>query len=162
MLRFLYGVLSERSSDSTTGQGERASVEPPIAVVHLKNMVELGNKTLKGTTNVLSCLFRLTLGEEQLRNPNSVRVLPCYARDKPKSCRIPSVDTFPSRRTVLRINFENNPVTLTNLPLPPLHFPQGHGRLPRSAQQLSEPRPGLIDPIFGELFLSHFPPVTFS
>ena len=43
MLRFLYVVLSERSFDSSTGQGERANVEPPIAVVHLQDIVGLGN-----------------------------------------------------------------------------------------------------------------------
>jgi hypothetical protein len=48
MQRFLYAVLSERSFDSSTDQGERASVEPPIAVVHLQDIVGLGNETLKG------------------------------------------------------------------------------------------------------------------
>jgi hypothetical protein len=48
MMRFLYVVLSERSFDSTTGQGERASVEPPIAVVHLQDIIALGNEMLKG------------------------------------------------------------------------------------------------------------------
>jgi hypothetical protein len=44
MPRSLYVVLSERSSDSSMGQGERASVEPPIAVVHLQDTVGLGNE----------------------------------------------------------------------------------------------------------------------
>ncbi len=45
MLQFLYAVLSERSFDSLTGQGERANVEPPIAIVHLvRDSVDLGNK----------------------------------------------------------------------------------------------------------------------
>jgi hypothetical protein len=48
MLRFLYVVLSERSFDSSTGQGERASVEPPIAVVHLQDLVGLGKEMLRG------------------------------------------------------------------------------------------------------------------
>jgi len=43
MLRFLYVVLSEQSFDSSTGQGEKASVEHPIAFDHLKNIVGLGN-----------------------------------------------------------------------------------------------------------------------
>jgi hypothetical protein len=64
MLQFLYVVLSERSFDSLTGQGERASVEPPIAVVHLQDIVELGNKMQRGKTNVFPYLFRLTLDEE--------------------------------------------------------------------------------------------------
>jgi hypothetical protein len=45
MLQFLYVVPSEQSFDLSTGQGERASVEPPIAVVHLQDNVDLGNKT---------------------------------------------------------------------------------------------------------------------
>jgi hypothetical protein len=48
MLRFLYAVLSERNFDLSTGQGERASVEHPIAVVHLQDIVGLSNKMLKG------------------------------------------------------------------------------------------------------------------
>jgi hypothetical protein len=48
MLRFLYVVLSERNFDSSTGQGERASVEPPIAVVHLQDLVGLGKEMLRG------------------------------------------------------------------------------------------------------------------
>jgi hypothetical protein len=48
MLRFLYVVLSERSFDSSTGQGERASVEPPIAVVHLQDLVGLSKEMLRG------------------------------------------------------------------------------------------------------------------
>jgi hypothetical protein len=44
MQQFLYVVLSERSFDSSMGQGERASVEPPIAVVRLHDIVGLGNE----------------------------------------------------------------------------------------------------------------------
>jgi hypothetical protein len=44
MLQFLYVVLSEQGFDSSTGQGERASVEPPIAIVHLQDIVGLGNE----------------------------------------------------------------------------------------------------------------------
>jgi hypothetical protein len=44
MQQFLYIVLSERSFDSSTGQGERASVEPPIAVVHLHDIIRHGNE----------------------------------------------------------------------------------------------------------------------
>jgi hypothetical protein len=64
MPRFLYVVLSERSFDSSTGREERASVEPPIAVVHLQDIVGLGNEMWRGKTNVSTCLFRLTLDEE--------------------------------------------------------------------------------------------------
>jgi hypothetical protein len=48
MSRFLYVVLSEQSFDLSTGQGERASVEPPIAVVHLQDIVGLTNKMSRG------------------------------------------------------------------------------------------------------------------
>jgi hypothetical protein len=44
MLRFLYVVLSKRNSDSSTDQGETASVERPFAADHLQNTVGLGNK----------------------------------------------------------------------------------------------------------------------
>ena len=44
MQQFHYVVLSERSFGSSTGQGEKASVEPPIAAVHLHYIVELGNE----------------------------------------------------------------------------------------------------------------------
>jgi hypothetical protein len=35
-------VLTEQRFDSPTGQGDKASVEGPIAVVHLQDIVELG------------------------------------------------------------------------------------------------------------------------
>jgi len=41
-------MLSERSFDLSTGQGERASVEPPIAVVHLQDIVGLGDEMSRG------------------------------------------------------------------------------------------------------------------
>ena len=44
MLQFLYVVLSKRSSDSSTDQGETASVERPFAAGHLQNTVGLGNE----------------------------------------------------------------------------------------------------------------------
>src|SRR6266436_747092 len=55
MQRFLCVVLSERSSDSSMGQAERANVEPLIAVVHLQDIVGLGNKMWREITNVSSC-----------------------------------------------------------------------------------------------------------
>jgi hypothetical protein len=64
MLRILYVVLSKRSSDSLTDQGETASVERPFAAGHLQNTVGLGNKR-GGETNISSCSFRLMLGEER-------------------------------------------------------------------------------------------------
>jgi len=42
---FHFVVLSEQCFDSSTGQRERASVERPIAVVDLKDIVGLGNDT---------------------------------------------------------------------------------------------------------------------
>jgi hypothetical protein len=50
MLRFLYVVLSERSFDLSTGQGARASFEPPIAGVHLQDLVRLSNEMLSGNS----------------------------------------------------------------------------------------------------------------
>ena len=44
MQQFLYVVLSEQNFDSLTGQGERASVELPIAAVHLNHIVGLDNE----------------------------------------------------------------------------------------------------------------------
>ena len=44
MLQFHYVVLSERSCDSSTGQGERASVERPVAAGHLQDTVGLSNE----------------------------------------------------------------------------------------------------------------------
>ncbi len=48
MPRFLYVAPSEQSFDSSTGQAERASVEPPIAAVHLQVIVGLGNEMWRG------------------------------------------------------------------------------------------------------------------
>jgi hypothetical protein len=45
-------VLSERSRDSSTGRGERASVGPPVAAGHLQDAVSLGNKT---ATEIKKC-----------------------------------------------------------------------------------------------------------
>ena len=44
MLRFLYVVLSKRSYDSSTDQGEKANVERPFAAGHLQNTIGLGNE----------------------------------------------------------------------------------------------------------------------
>ncbi len=44
MLQFLYVVLFEQSFDLSTDQEERASVEPPIAVDHLQDIVGPGNE----------------------------------------------------------------------------------------------------------------------
>ena len=47
MLQFRCVVLSEQSCDSSTGQGERASVERPVAAGHLQNTVSLSNERLE-------------------------------------------------------------------------------------------------------------------
>jgi hypothetical protein len=73
MLQFLYVVLSKQSSDSSTDQGETASVEYLFVAGRLQNTVGLGNKRWE-RTNVSSCSFRLMLGEGRLRRP--VRVIP--------------------------------------------------------------------------------------
>jgi hypothetical protein len=44
MLRFLYVVISKRSYDSSTDQGETASVERRFAAGHLQNTVSLGKE----------------------------------------------------------------------------------------------------------------------
>ena len=64
MLRFLYVVPLKRGSDSSTDQGETATVGHPFAAGHLQNTVGLGNERGRETTNVSSCLFRLILGKE--------------------------------------------------------------------------------------------------
>jgi hypothetical protein len=70
MLRFLYVVLSKRSSDSSMDQGETASIERPFAAGHLQNTVSLCNERRereRETTNVSSRSFRLVLGGERQR-----------------------------------------------------------------------------------------------
>ena len=47
MLRFPCVAPSERSCDSWTGQGERASVELPIAAGHLQQAVGLSKEILE-------------------------------------------------------------------------------------------------------------------
>jgi hypothetical protein len=47
MPRFRCVVLSERSCDLLTGQGETASVERPVAVGRLQNTVSLSDETGK-------------------------------------------------------------------------------------------------------------------
>ena len=44
MLRFLYVELSKRGYDSSTDQGEIASIEPPFAAGRLQDTVGLGNE----------------------------------------------------------------------------------------------------------------------
>ena len=60
ILQSHYVELSEQSFDSSTGQGERASVELPIAAGHLQVAVGLGNEMLEchEMTNVSLDLHR--------------------------------------------------------------------------------------------------------
>jgi hypothetical protein len=60
MLRFLYVVLSKRSSDSSTDQGETASVERPFAAGHLRNTVGLSNERGEREKQQTFHLVRLT------------------------------------------------------------------------------------------------------
>jgi hypothetical protein len=57
MLRFLYVVLSKRSFDSSTDQGETTSVEHPFAARHLQNTVGLGNERWWERNNKRFILF---------------------------------------------------------------------------------------------------------
>ena len=61
MLRSHYVVLPKRSCGSSTGQGERASVERLFVVGRLQNAVEIGNVKWEKKTNVSSCSSRLML-----------------------------------------------------------------------------------------------------
>jgi hypothetical protein len=68
MLRFHYVVLPKRSCGSSTGQGERASVERPFVAGRLQDTIGIGNvKWGKTTTNVSSCSSRLMLVEVKQR-----------------------------------------------------------------------------------------------
>ena len=62
-LLFLYVVISKRSFDSSTDQGEKASVEHPFEAGRLQNTIDLGKeREERETTNVS---FHLMLGEER-------------------------------------------------------------------------------------------------
>jgi hypothetical protein len=95
MPRFHYVVLSKQRCDSSTGQGEKASVERPFVAGYLQDTLSLGNGRREDTTNGSSCLFYLTLAEERLRPqvstgntyfagdtyPNPVEYYPLTPRD---------------------------------------------------------------------------------
>jgi hypothetical protein len=70
MLQFLYVVLPKQSFGSSTGQGERASVERPFAAGRLHDAVSLGQREMDSKTDVSFCLFHVTLDEERLRPPS--------------------------------------------------------------------------------------------
>ncbi len=54
------------------GQGGRATVEHPFAAGHLQDTISHGDEVWRKITNVSSCLFHLTFGEEQLQTPVSM------------------------------------------------------------------------------------------
>jgi hypothetical protein len=64
MLMFLYDVLFERSFDSSTDWGEKASVGHPFAAGHLQRYLGHGDEKReeREITNVGSCLFYLMFG----------------------------------------------------------------------------------------------------
>ena len=86
---------SERSCDSLTGQGERASVERCIAAGHLKYTVNPATKAgRKGQTfHLIHFVQHLVESDYKYK---SARIIPRRLRHIPKSRRIPSIDVFPS------------------------------------------------------------------
>ena len=85
-LQIHYVVLPKQRCGSSTGQGERASLEHPVVVGHLQDNVSLG-KEIDGekTTHVSSYSIRLIYDELRLRTHVSTSDT-CSARDVPKSC----------------------------------------------------------------------------
>ena len=70
MLRFRCVAISEQNCDLSTGQGERAIVELPIAVGHLQDMINLGNKRLEGKTQRFILLISLRTWWRETTNPS--------------------------------------------------------------------------------------------
>jgi hypothetical protein len=76
MLQFLYVVLSKRSFDSSTDQGETATVGHPYAAGHLQNTVGLGNE-MGGEKQQTFDLVRFVRSLRKSDNAlKSVRVIP--------------------------------------------------------------------------------------
>ena len=83
MLQFLYVVLSKRSSDSSTDQGETTSVERPFLADHLQKTEYCRSRQQdvgRGTTNVSFCSFRLMLGEKR-QCPKVSSCDACFGQD---------------------------------------------------------------------------------
>lgn len=99
ILRFLYGVRSILSHDLSTGREARASCGCPFATEHLKRTVNKNEAWSNEITDVLLCSIHLAFGEEQLQS-NVRRCILLRTGCIPKSCRILSVDTFPSNQMV--------------------------------------------------------------
>jgi hypothetical protein len=102
------------------------------------------------TTNVWSCLFRLTFGEERLR-PQVSKADTCFTQ----GTNLNPVEYYPMMschltESVQGIISVNKSCGIAHLPKQSSHYPQDHERHPMFVQQLSSPRPGSIDLIFGE------------
>jgi hypothetical protein len=142
MLRFLYVVLSRRSFDSSTDQGETASVERPFAAGRLQNTVGLGKeRENREATNVS---FGLMLGEERQR-PHVSLGDTFFARDTyPNSVRCHPSVPFHLMEKVFRQMSARIHEYMAHLPSPPLQY---HGRHLKSVQQPTVLRPSSTDPI---------------
>ena len=118
-LQFRCVELPERTCDLLTGQGERASIErcrTRIAVGHLQDTVGLTNERL-GKGNELFILFisRNTWWRVTTNASQHGQYL-FRARHLPNSCRILSVDVFPSTKQKFRKIYENNHEKVSYLP----------------------------------------------
>ena len=96
MLPFLYVVISKRNFDSSTDQGETASVERPFSAGRLQNTIGLDNEREdRESTNVS---FRLMLSEERVSSDNTF-----FARDThPNSIRCHQLVPFHLMEKVFR------------------------------------------------------------
>src|SRR5258708_673371 len=101
-LQFLDVALPKQSFGSSTGRGERASVERPFAAGHLHDAVSIGIERWVQETDVSFYLFHVTLDEERLRTSESARAMPDLRKNIPKSCRILSTDDSRSDGTNVR------------------------------------------------------------
>lgn len=99
ILRFLYGMRSILNHDLSTGREARASCGCPFATEHLKRTVYRNEAWSNEITDVSLCSFHLAFGEAQLQSDVRRCILLRTGR-MPKSCRILSVDTFPSNQMV--------------------------------------------------------------
>jgi hypothetical protein len=112
------------------------------------------------TTNVSPCLFRLTFGEERLRPQVSTADTGLMRGTYPNP-----VEYYPLTPCHLTEGIQNDIVKkscgITHLPKLSSHYRQDYERHPMFVQQWPEPRPGSIDPIFGERPRFRSPPAIF-
>ena len=111
------------------------------------------------STNVLSCLFRLTFGEEQLR-PKVSTGDTGFTRE---TCLNP-VEYYPMtpcQLTDFQDDIYEQTCRISHLPKLSSHYPQDYEPHPMFVQRSSEPPPGSIDPIFGEQPRFRPPPTIF-